>query len=217
MDTTYNLNNLANCCRCPRLTQWRLTLNAQDSGYVSHPIGSWGDPRPQVLVIGLAPGPQGAARSGKAFVGDDSGRFLFQSLHRYGFATSPRPDEAALNNLRISNVVKCLPPKNLPTVEEQNNCLGYLKLELAKYCPKNARMPRVIVSLGGVAHRRVCVALGIKSTGFAHGAQVRVGPRVTLISSFHPSRLNVNTGRLTPAMLHNIFQRCRQLVASPTG
>jgi uracil-DNA glycosylase family 4 len=155
----------------------------------------------------LAPGLHGATRTGRAFVGDASGEFLFAALHRRGFATHPEPARARLRNARITNVVKCLPPGNAPVSSEINTCMGYLRTELRGFCPLDARRPRVVLSLGGVAHRAVCRALEINRAPFVHGGEWLVRPHFWLLSSFHPSRLNVNTRRLTADMLDTVLER----------
>jgi uracil-DNA glycosylase family 4 len=165
-----------------------------------------------VLVVGLAPGLHGAARTGKAFVGDASGEFLFERLYHNGFATHADPQQASLINLRLTNVVKCLPPGNAPVASEINQCAGFLAQELAELLRPQARQPRVVLALGGVAHRAVCRTLGIPAGNFQHNGTVPLGSRHALVSSFHPSRLNVNTGRLTKPMFDQVLQNVRSLV-----
>jgi len=159
------------------------------------------------LIVGLAPGLHGAARTGRAFVGDDSGRFLFAALARQGFATDADPAKATLISTRITNVVKCLPPANAPRSAEVDACMGYLQAELAAFAPRRARKPRVVMTLGGVAHRAVCRALQLQAARhrFAHAAAWRLRPGLLLLASFHPSRLNVNTGRLNAAMMDAVL------------
>ena len=181
-------------------------------GYHAAPVGSWGDPRARLLIIGLAPGLHGAARTGRAFVGDASGDFLFSCLHRLGFATAAAPHQAKLLGARITNAVKCLPPGNAPTGIELKACAGFLRAELDKYCSSRARQARVIVTLGGVAHRAVCSALGLKGAQFGHAVIHTVTPRLSVVSSFHPSRLNVNTRRITAEMLDEVFSISRNLL-----
>ncbi len=219
MDKQDLLPPLRDCRRCPRLVDWRNTLRRDNPELIDRPVGSWGAKRPAILLVGLAPGPNGAARSGKAFVGDASGSFLFAALHECGLATSADPARARLLDTRLTNAVKCLPPANTPSAQEQNNCAAYLTRELDAYCPRGGRRPRVVVSLGGLAHRRVCATLGLAGkpySRFAHGAEYKIGRKLTLMACFHPSRLNVNTGRITPSMLRAVLWRCRQLVA-PTS
>ena len=114
--------------------------------------------------------------------------------------------------MQITNVVKCLPPGNAPTSSELNLCMGFLRQELTGLLPANLRKPRVLIALGGVAHRTVSRALSLRGVSFAHGAEHAVSEHLTLVSSFHPSRLNVNTGRITEPMLDEIFQRVRKLL-----
>ena len=161
-------------------------------------------------MVGLAPGLHGAARTGRAFVGDASGRFLFASLMRTGWAVQDTSARVRLVKARITNVVKCLPPGNAPQTSEIANCSGYLSAELAAFCPLRARKPRVVLAFGGLAHRAVCRALGLRNARFSHAGQWRVHRHLTLVASYHPSRLNVNTGRLTPAMLDAVFEQVRR-------
>ncbi len=205
---TYSLASLPACRRCSRLVAKHKEVRLRYPGYHAAPVGAWGDPRARLLVVGLAPGLHGAARSGRAFVGDASGDFLFAGLARHNLATSADPQRAKLLNTRITNVVKCLPPDNAPTTAEINTCLGYLRTELQQFYSPGVRKPRVVLTLGGVAHRVVCRALSVKHT-FAHGAECQVHPQLTLLASFHPSRLNVNTRRLTPVMFDTVLQRAQ--------
>lgn len=208
----YDLNTLQDCERCPRLVALRQQTQLDHPGYHAAPVGSWGDPRARMIIIGLAPGLHGAARTGRAFVGDASGNFLFASLHRLGFASHHEPRLAKLLGTRITNAVKCLPPKNTPTGAEIKACAGFLHAELAQYCPNGARRPRVLITLGGVAHRAVCKALSLTKHEFGHAISHQITPRLSLISSFHPSRLNVNTHRLTAEMLDDVFMQARSLL-----
>lgn len=206
------LNTLSTCARCPRLVTLRQQTRLEYPNYHAAPVGSWGDARARLLIVGLAPGLHGAARTGRAFVGDASGEFLFACLHRQGFATAVEPRQAKLVGVRITNAVKCLPPGNAPIGAEIKACAGFLRTELDKYCSTNARQVRVVVTLGGVAHRAVCSALGLKGAIFGHGVVHAVSPRVSVVSSFHPSRLNVNTRRLTAEMLDAVFSTSRKLL-----
>ena len=208
----YDLSQLSACTRCPRLVAHLHQVAGQYPGYHAAPVGSWGDRRGRALLIGLAPGLHGAARTGKAFVGDASGDFLFRALHRAGFATEPDPRAARLRDMQITNVVKCLPPGNAPTSAELHLCMGFLRQELTALLPHSPRKPRVLIALGGVAHRAVGRALGLRGVAFAHGAEHAVADQLMLLASFHPSRLNVNTGRITETMLDDIFLRVRKLL-----
>ena len=206
------LRALGSCRKCPRLVRWHARVAEEYPDYHASPVGAWGDARARVLIVGLAPGLHGAARTGKAFVGDASGEFLFASLHRQGFANAATPATAKLTGARITNAVKCLPPQNAPKAIELQNCAGFLRAELSALCPVAMRKPRVIIALGGVAHRAVRGALGLKREGFAHGAQIEIAKRVHMLSSIHPSRLNVNTKRLSAGMLDQIFATARVLL-----
>ena len=208
----YDLSQLSTCRRCPRLVGHLRQVAEQYPSYHAAPVGSWGDRKGRALLVGLAPGLHGAARTGKAFVGDASGDFLFRSLNRTGFASAADPSRARLRDMQITNVVKCLPPGNAPTSSELNLCMGFLRQELTGLLPDSPRKPRVLIALGGVAHRTVSRALGLRGVSFAHGAEHAVSDHLTLVSSFHPSRLNVNTGRITEPMLDEIFQRVRKLL-----
>ena len=196
---------LTNCQRCPRLVAHHQQVRQQFPHYYTAPVPAWGDPKARLLVVGLAPGLHGAARTGKGFVGDASGDFLFASLSKCGFATSAAPDTATLLNTQITNVIKCLPPGNAPTTNERNNCQTYLEHELGSFYPSKSRKPRVIVCLGTFAHTALCRGLKVKKWAFGHGTEQQIYDRLWCISSFHPSRLNVNTKRLTAKMLDHIF------------
>jgi len=210
--TDYALRTLASCRRCPRLVKWHTQVRREYPSYHASPVGAWGDWRARLLIVGLAPGLHGAARTGRAFVGDASGEFLFAALYRQGFASTATPPSARLIGARVTNVVKCLPPQNAPKAAEIRACGGYLREELRQLCPSAMRLPRVIVALGGVAHRAVCGALDLRRDGFAHGMKREIANRTHLISSIHPSRLNVNTKRLSAAMLDEIFVSARALL-----
>lgn len=199
------LAELPTCRRCPRLTAHRDAIRETYPDYQASPIGGWGPRSARLLVVGLAPGLHGAARTGKAFVGDASGEFLFAALHAQGFASDPDPERARLIGARITNAVKCLPPGNAPAAAEVNECRRYLAAELEHHCPSRARRGRLVIALGGVAHRAVCRTLGLNGVPFAHHAIYQVSTHLRLLSAFHPSRLNVNTGRITQPMLRAVF------------
>ena len=203
------LQSLPDCRRCERLCAHHDGVRAQYPNYHAAPVGAWGDPRARLMIVGLAPGLHGATRTGKAFVGDSSGDFLFQALHRAGFADSQEPLQAKLSGTRITNVVKCLPPGNAPKAVEINNCREFLQQELAQFSPTGARLPRVVLTLGGVAHQAVCRALKLRNARFKHAGTWEVHRNLYLLSSFHPSRLNVNTRRITPAMLDEVLSLAR--------
>ena len=166
-----------------------------------------------LLIVGLAPGLHGANRTGRPFTGDHAGILLYRTLHAHGFATRPESvsatDGLRLVDCRISNAVKCLPPGNKPLPSEVRQCNRYLESELAAL-PKGA----VVVALGGIAHAAVLRACGLKPAGraFAHGGLHALPDGRQLLDSYHCSRLNTNTGRLTPAMFDRVFARARHLL-----
>ena len=189
----------------------RLVVQREFPQHHARPVGSWGNSRARILIVGLAPGLHGAYRTGKAFVGDASGRFLFEALHSSGLASDPEPENTRLLNVQITNAVKCLPPSNSPITAEVATCTRYLESEIKTFCPLGAIRPRAIVSLGGVAFSAVRKVLGQKSTGFKH-ARVEVERNLLHIASFHPSRLNVNTKRLTREMLMDVLVQAKGFV-----
>jgi len=199
------------CLRCPRLVQNHVEVRAQYPDYHAAPVGSWGDPNPRIVIVGLAPGLHGATRTGKAFVGDASSRFLFAALYRQGLATSQLAEEAQLQRVRITNVVKCLPPGNAPIAAEIAACTDHLVNELNRYFPYKARRPRVLVTLGGIAHNAVCRQLKLNQAKFGHANIHKLTEQLHIISSYHPSRLNVNTGRLTEQMFDEVLCAAKRL------
>ena len=166
-----------------------------------------------MLVVGLAPGLHGAYRTGKAFVGDASGALLFEALASTGFATASVASDARLINARITNAVKCLPPKNAPLGSEVNQCRDWLQPELKAHAPERGYKPRAILTLGGVAYQAVLRSLELKERPkFEHGQMLRVRSNLAVIASFHPSRLNVNTGRINLAMMKTVLLAARKLI-----
>lgn len=165
-------------------------------------------------MVGLAPGLHGANRTGRPFTGDHAGILLYRTLHGSGFATRAESvsqgDGLRLVDCRISNAVKCLPPGNKPSPQEVRRCNGYLVREIAALAPG-----AVAVALGAIAHGAVLRALSLKPGAhrFAHGAEHRLPGGRILLDSYHCSRLNTNTGRLTPAMFERVFARARHLIA----
>ncbi len=163
----------------------------------------------RLLVVGLAPGMHGANRSGRPFTGDYAGILLYATLHQFGFAShagSADPDDGlTLIDCRITNAVKCLPPENKPLPLEVRTCNPYLRHEI------DALNPRVVLALGVVAHRAVLMALGLRqdSHRFAHGAEHAVSDRLTLVDSYHCSRYNTQTRRLTSAMFESVMMAVR--------
>jgi len=211
------------CDRCPRLRAHcaevaRVRRRAYSAWeYWGRPVPSFGDPQARVLALGLAPGAHGSNRTGRPFTGDGSGDFLYPVLHEAGFASLPkafsRDDGMELSGLWISAVVRCAPPGNKPTPEEQRNCAPWLDEELALL-----RDLRVIVCLGRIAfdgllaHLQRSEKLASRSgLVFKHGAEYTLPGGLTVIASYHPSLQNTNTGKLTRTMFLGIFERAREL------
>jgi len=200
------------CRRCPRLVAYLEETGARHPDYHSAPVAPFGDPRARLLIVGLAPGLHGANASGRPFTGDHAGLLLYATLHRFGFASRPvsahARDGLELYDCRITNAVKCVPPGNKPVGDEVNSCNGFLATEL-RGLPDGA----VILALGSIAHRACLRALGKRQTAhpFAHGAEHRLGTR-RLLDSYHCSRYNTQTRRLTAEMFAAVFDRARHLV-----
>jgi uracil-DNA glycosylase len=199
-----------NCPLCPRLAAFRAEARAREPAWHNAPVASFGDPNARVLIVGLAPGLQGANRTGRPFTGDYAGDLLYATLLDYGFAKGKyeaRPDDGlTLVDCRISNAVRCVPPQNKPLPAEINTCRPFLAATMAT-------MPRVaaIVMLGRIAHDTTLKALGLKAVAapFAHGAVHKAG-NIRLYDSYHCSRYNTNTGVLTPKMFRDVFARVRK-------
>jgi uracil-DNA glycosylase len=204
------------CRRCPRLSAFLDAVKAKHPGFHCAPVAPFGDPQARMLIVGLAPGMRGANATGRPFTGDHAGILLYRTLHRYGFAAkaegSGRDDGQVLNDCRITNAVKCLPPENKPVGAEVNACNDYLAAELAGL-PQGA----VVLSLGGIAHKAVIRALGLRQAEhpFAHAAEFELPGARRLLASYHCSRYNTQTGRLTEAMFDAVIARAREWVGTP--
>lgn len=195
------------CRRCPRLKGFLQQVRGDYPDYHARPVAPFGSTRPRLLIVGLAPGMHGANATGRPFTGDFAGILLYQTLHKFGY--SNRPESVALNDglklkqCRITNAVKCLPPENKPTTDEINICNDYLRQELAN-------LPRhtAILALGGIAHKAVLKALDLKQSDykFGHAAQFQLPGGRWLVDSYHCSRYNTQTGRLTEKMFHDVFR-----------
>ena len=202
------------CPICPRLTAYRAENRAAHPDWFNGPAPSFGDPGARLLVVGLAPGRMGANRTGRPFTGDYAGVLLYETLVAFGFARgryAARPDDGLeLLDCMITNAVRCAPPGNRPLPAEEAACRPFLTARIAAL----TRL-RVVVTLGDVARRNVLRALGQRASSGAsgHAAETIVGPYL-LINSYHCSRLNTNTGRLTEPMFHAIFDRARQVLAA---
>jgi uracil-DNA glycosylase family 4 len=211
------------CRLCPRLVAWREQVAHQrrrayrDLEYWGKPVPGFGDPKARVLVVGLAPGAHGANRTGRMFTGDGSGVFLFRALYKAGFANHPVPvhreDGLALAGLFISAVCRCAPPANKPLPEEITNCLPYLQQEM-----RLLETIEGIVALGGIAFDQTLRLLrsqghSIPRLEFAHNAFYHLGNDLPwMLASYHPSRQNTQTGRLTEKMFDEIWEKVRTLL-----
>ncbi len=202
------------CRLCPRLAGFRDRWRASEPSWHNAPVPSFGPLDARLLIVGLAPGLRGANRTGRPFTGDAAGDLLYETLIRYGFAAGTydrRPDDGlVLTDCRIGNAVRCVPPENRPTTAESRTCLPFLTAEIEA-------MPRLeqILALGGLAHGMVLAALGLKKSAFAfrHGAAHPATGRLILADSYHCSRYNTNTGRLTPEMFRAVFAAIRSRLA----
>ena len=218
MDSLQRLEaEVVDCRRCPRLVAWReqtardKRASYRDDDYWARPVPGWGDPDAGVHVIGLAPAAHGGNRTGRIFTGDRSGDFLFASLHRTGFANQPtsdhRDDGLCLEGMWISAAVRCAPPANKPTPDERDNCLPYLERELDLLSSV-----RVYIVLGQFAYQVLAPLLGLKPRPrFGHGVEAVTPDGRVVLCSYHPSQQNTFTGKLTEAMLDEVFVRAREL------
>jgi uracil-DNA glycosylase len=215
------------CRKCPRLVRHREEMARvkrrayRDCSYWGRPVPGFGDPRAQLMIIGLAPGAHGSNRTGRMFTGDSSGNFLYPQLHRAGFASQPTAtdldDGLQLRNAYITAVARCAPPDNKPLPAEIATCLPYLEEEL------DILRPRAILALGAIAfdtYVRLLIRRGhLESRSgyrFAHGAEFQLpGDLPRLFASYHPSQQNTQTGRLTPAMFAGVLRRIHRALAQP--
>lgn len=201
------------CTRCPRLAAHLAEVRAAHPDYHAAPVPPFGDPAARLLIIGLAPGMHGANRTGRPFTGDFAGLLLYRTLHAHGFGSRPEStaadDGLVLHDCRITNAVKCLPPQNKPTTDEVRTCNAYLAAELASL-PARA----VLLALGQVAHNAVLRALDLRQSAwrFGHGAEHALPNGLQLVSSYHCSRYNTQTRRLTEAMFDAVVGRCQALL-----
>ena len=197
------------CPRCPRLVAFRKTWRKREPDWFNAPVDSFGPRDARLLIVGLAPGLRGANRTGRPFTGDYAGDLLYSALAKFGFAEGQyqaRPDdELRLIDCRITNAVRCVPPENKPTPAEITTCRQFLAATIAE-------MPRLtaVLALGRIAHDSVVLAQGARRSAypFAHGCVHEVGA-LKLYSSYHCSRLNTNTGVLTPKMFGDVIARIR--------
>lgn len=198
------------CTACPRLAAFLADVRHTHPDYFARPVPPFGADRPRLLIVGLAPGMHGANRTGRPFTGDYAGILLYETLHRFGYASAPVSEHArdalVLSDCRITNAVKCLPPQNKPEPSEITQCNKYLRAELEEMDKDSA-----VLALGQIAHKAVIAGLGLKQRDwpFAHGAVHPLPNRLTLFDSYHCSRYNTQTRRLTPAMFHAVFEAIR--------
>jgi uracil-DNA glycosylase len=194
------------CPLCPRLVALRQECRSEHPDWWNAPVPSFGDPDAWLAIVGLAPGRKGANRTGRPFTGDAAGDLLFATLGKFGLAEGEYRGEAAdglrLNAAIILNTVKCLPPGNRPLPSEIANCRHFLEASVAA-------LPnvRVVVALGQIAHDAVARAMGISGAKFGHGAETVAPDGRILLSSYHCSRQNTNTGRLTGEMFEQVFEK----------
>ncbi len=201
------------CMLCPRLVAFRDLNRAKAPDWYNGAVPSFGDPAARLLIVGLAPGLKGANRTGRPFTGDYAGELLYGTLIKFGFARgayAARPDDGLeLVDCMITNAVRCVPPENKPTPEEAATCRSFLKARMAA-------LPnlQVVLALGRVAHDSTLSALECRKAlfPFAHGSQQALPAGLALFDSFHCSRYNTNTGRLTTEMFHAVFAAVRSML-----
>ncbi|MDQ6959484.1 MAG: uracil-DNA glycosylase, partial [Mariprofundaceae bacterium] len=200
------------CRACPRLAEFLDHVRVQHPDYHCAPVPAFGDARPQLLIVGLAPGMHGANRTGRPFTGDFAGILLYQTLFNLGLSNQPASesvnDALQLNNVRITNAVKCLPPQNKPETLEIRTCNRFLKTEI-KVLPG----PCNLLALGKIAHDAVLRAYGLKLTAlkFSHGAEYQLPDGRKLFDSYHCSRYNTQTKRLTQDMFMDVLRRAAKM------
>lgn len=202
------------CTRCPRLAAHLKALRVEFPNYHNAPVPAFGDPQARLLIVGLAPGMHGANATGRPFTGDFAGILLYRSLFDVGLASAPASraadDGLQLQQCRITNAVKCLPPANKPIGDEIAACNSYLRAELTEFGPHG-----VLLALGGIAHRAVLRAFGLKLNSFlfAHGAEHQLPSGHLLIDSYHCSRYNTQTRRLTEPMFRTVLAAAKRAAA----
>lgn len=202
-----------NCRLCPRLADFRAENRQQYPSFHNAPVPSFGAEDGQVLILGLAPGLKGANCTGRPFTGDFAGDLLYATLKEFGFAVGSydkhAQDGLQLRDCRVANAVRCVPPANKPTSTEIRTCNVFLKAELSA-------LPRlrVVIALGRVAHEALLMACGVKRShyAFGHAACHHLPNGLQLVDSYHCSRYNTNTGRLTETMFHDVFRKTKELL-----
>jgi uracil-DNA glycosylase len=208
---------ITQCTLCPRLAEYVKTVGEQkvkrfaQENYWARPLPSWGDPNARLLIVGLAPAAHGGNRTGRMFTGDSSGDWLMRAMHETGFASKPtsqsKDDGLVLTDAYITAALRCAPPANKPTPTELANCSQYLLAEL-----EMLRNVRVTLALGRIGFEAYCRAAKVGKAGFGHGLHYELGGGKTLVASYHPSRQNTNTGKLSWAMWIDIFRKVRLML-----
>jgi uracil-DNA glycosylase family 4 len=204
------------CRRCERLAGFLDEVKSECPDYFCRPVPAFGADDPRLLIVGLAPGMHGANATGRPFTGDYAGVLLYETLHKFGFASAPvsvsADDDLRLIGCRITNAVKCLPPQNKPTGAEIKTCRSFLAAELEDFDEGG-----VVIALGSIAHRSVVAAFNKRQNEapFGHAAEHDLPRGLTLIDSYHCSRYNTQTRRLTTAMFEQVFARARELITEP--
>lgn len=227
MNLTELNNQILQCRKCPRLVAWREKVSKEKrKSFINHtywgkPVPGFGDPMARIFIVGLAPGAHGSNRTGRQFTGDSSGDFLFQALYKFGLASQPisisSDDGLSLKDTYTAPVCRCVPPNNKPTLAEITNCQKYLEEEI------KIIKPTILVALGRIAFDSIirlfamvnkpsCVGNSGNSYAFAHSSKFLLKPNLWLVSSFHPSRQNTQTGRLTPAMFDKVWDLVLQIL-----
>lgn len=206
------MNEVIDCRQCPRLVAYLQHTRQEHPDYYCKPVPAFGPDDIRLLIVGLAPGKHGANATGIPFTGDAAGILLYRTLYEFGFsshAQSTLDNSPQLYNCRITNAVKCLPPQNKPLSSEINQCNAYLEAELSSLADNS-----VILALGQIAHKAIVKALALRQVDFpfAHGEQHRLHSRLQLIDSYHCSRYNTQTRRLTESMFRSVFQRIYELL-----
>jgi uracil-DNA glycosylase family 4 len=220
---------ICNCKKCPRLVKWTKDVakekrkSYENETYWGKPVPGFGDKKPKLLVVGLAPGAHGANRTGRIFTGDRSGEWLFRAMHKAGFANQAqsinKKDGLKLTDARVITAVRCAPPDNKPTIKERDTCNKWMDLEW-KFIEKDLK---AVVALGSFAWKAaidILLEQGFlpqDKVKFAHGAKcvyLKQNHEITLLASYHPSQQNTFTGRLTEAMLDQVFGTARKLITT---
>ena len=206
------------CRLCPRLATFLDDVKATYPDYHARPVAPFGPKKIQLLIVGLAPGMHGANASGRPFTGDSSGEMLYRTMYEFGFCSKPVSesinDGLKLKNCRITNAVKCLPPQNNPSTEEVKNCSRFFKQEIDELKPGT-----VVLALGSIAHNAVLRTLGLKmgKYKFGHLHEYALPDGLWLLDSYHCSRYNTQTKRLTEEMFQQVFARAQEMMGTPSA